>query len=77
MSKELAGKVISKKSKLTANVLVVLHRLNKFLGRVEKIRSKYLVHDPFDKCQIGDNVIIKSCRPISCRKSFAIKEIIK
>lgn len=38
-----------------------------------KVRSRrYLVHDPYDKAQVGQEVEALSCRPLSARKRWMI-----
>jgi small subunit ribosomal protein S17 len=71
-SKTLNGVVVSTKMKDTATVLVerfVKHsKYQKFL----KFSKKYKVHNPLNKFQNGDKVVIKEVKPISKDKRFVI-----
>jgi len=77
LKKKLVGKVISDRMDKTAVVLV--ERLTKH-GVYEKYlrrRSKYMAHDPENKCGIGDTVRIIESRPVSKRKRWQVVEIIE
>ncbi len=75
--KRLVGTVVSDKMDKTAMVLV--ERLTKHVTYKKYIRkrSKYMAHDPQNKCQIGDKVRIIESRPISRRKRWQVLEIIE
>jgi len=70
----LTGRVTSDKMDKTVTVLVnrrVMHPLYKKFIR----RSKnYAAHDELNTCQIGDQVKIEECRPISKRKTWLVVE---
>ena len=70
----LTGRVTSDKMDKTVTVLVdrrVMHPLYKKFIR----RSKnYAAHDENNVCQIGDQVRIEECRPISKRKTWQVIE---
>ena len=38
--------------------------------------KKYLVHDEFNECKIGDRVILSETRPLSRRKCWTLKKIL-
>ncbi|KIK70864.1 hypothetical protein GYMLUDRAFT_184932 [Collybiopsis luxurians FD-317 M1] len=60
----------------TATVTVtrwVLHKIT--LKRIERTK-KYLTHDPENKLQKDDIVIIRNCPPVSARKRFKLEKII-
>ena len=42
-----------------------------------KRTTKVLFHDEENKSQVGDEVLVRPCRPHSKRKSFALMEIVK
>jgi small subunit ribosomal protein S17 len=70
------GVVIDNKTKKTVAVLVerpVRHPLYK---KIIKKRKKFLVHDEYEKCKVGDTVKIIETRPLSKRKKWRIQEII-
>ena len=68
----LIGRVTSDKMDKTVTVLVnrrVMHPLYKKFIRLSK---KYAAHDEANVCQIGDNVRIVECPPISKRKTWTV-----
>ncbi|MBN4079449.1 30S ribosomal protein S17 [Beggiatoa alba] len=71
------GRVISDKMDRTITVLVerrVKHPLyGKFISRSTKLH----VHDEKNECNIGDEVTISECRPISKTKSWTLVEVVK
>lgn len=71
--KILRGTVVSTKMQNTAVVAVtpryVKHpKYKKYM----KISKRYLAHNEGNRAQEGDVVTIRSCRPLSRRKSFEI-----
>jgi len=38
--------------------------------------KKYLVHDEMDESDIGDQVLVEECRPLSRRKRWTLRKII-
>ena len=75
--KRLTGIVVGNKMDKTAVVLV--NRLKKHRAYKKYIRSraKYLVHDPQNRCNLGDKVRIIEARPISKIKRWQIIEILE
>ncbi|GAA5975656.1 hypothetical protein JCM10908_005232 [Rhodotorula pacifica] len=39
--------------------------------------TKFLVHDPANACVVGDQVLIRNCRPVSARKRFELVKVTK
>ncbi len=39
--------------------------------------SKFLVHDEENFCRSGDKVVIKNCLPLSERKHYFVRNIVK
>jgi small subunit ribosomal protein S17 len=74
--KKMSGVVIGNSMDKTA--VVIVNRLKKHSTYAKYIRrySKYLIHDPMNKCQIGDKVRIVECRPISKTKRWQLLQII-
>ena len=71
------GVVVGDKMKKTVTVLVerpVRHPLYK---KFIKKKKKFLVHDEYEKCKVGDVVRIIETRPISRRKKWRIQEIVE
>jgi small subunit ribosomal protein S17 len=75
--KKMSGVVV--RSSMDKTAVVVVDRLKKHSSYAKYIRrySKYLVHDPLNKCQIGDKVRIVECRPISKNKRWQLLEVIE
>jgi small subunit ribosomal protein S17 len=75
--KKMSGVVIRNSKDKTA--VVVVDRLKKHVTYNKYIRrySKYLVHDPLNRCRIGDKVRIVESRPISKNKRWQLLEIIE
>ena len=73
--KSLAGTVISTKTDKTVMVLVERLTKHRTYGKYIRRRSKYMAHDPRNRCQIGDRVKIVESRPISKRKRWQVIDI--
>jgi len=74
--KSLAGTVVSDKMEKTALILVERLTKHQIYGKYIRRRSKYMAHDPQNKCQIGDEVRIVESRPMSKRKRWQVMEIL-
>ena len=74
--KEKIGIVISNKMQKTIVVKVenrYSHPL--YLKTIVKTK-KYLAHDEKNSCNIGDQVLLKECKPLSKRKRWNLTKII-
>lgn len=75
--KMIEGEVVSKKMQKTAVVLVrkrVLHRTyKKYYTR----KKHYKVHDPEERCSVGDLVRIVECAPVSKEKKWRLGGVIR
>lgn len=70
------GVVVRANAKKTVAVLVerpVRHPLYK---KIIKKRKKFLAHDEYEKCKVGDTVRIIETRPLSKRKRWRVQEIV-
>jgi small subunit ribosomal protein S17 len=74
--KSLAGTVVSNKMEKTALILVERLTKHQIYGKYIRRHSKYMAHDPQNKCRIGDKVRIVESRPISKRKRWQVMEIL-
>ena len=74
--KSLAGTVVSNKMEKTALILVERLTKHQTYGKYIRKRSKYMAHDPQNKCRIGDKVRIVESRPMSKRTRRAVMEIL-
>ena len=75
--KKLIGVVVGKNMMKTAMVLVSRLTRHHTYGKYVKRHSKYMAHDPQDRCTVGDKVKIIESRPISRKKRWQILEIIE
>ncbi len=75
LRKRLAGTVVSNRMEKTAVVLVERLTKHRTYGKYVRRRSKYMVHDPKNMCQIGDKVRIIESRPLSKRKRWQLIEV--
>lgn len=77
MKREIQGVVVQKAGDKTATILVerrVMHpRYRKFVKRFKK----YLIHDEKNEIKPGDVVVAVECRPLSAKKSFRLKSVLK
>ncbi len=75
--KEFVGKVVS--DKMNKSVVVAVERRFKhpLYGKVVKKTKKFMAHDEFNICKVGDKVKIREWKPISKRKRWVVVEIIE
>ncbi|NOR14227.1 MAG: 30S ribosomal protein S17 [Candidatus Aminicenantes bacterium] len=70
------GVVIGTKMKKTVTVLVERQVRHPLYKKIIKKRKKFLAHDEYEKCKLGDLVKIIETRPLSARKRWRIHEIV-
>jgi small subunit ribosomal protein S17 len=70
------GVVIGNKMKKTVAVLVERQVRHPLYNKIVKRRKKFLAHDEYEKCQIGDLVRIVETSPISKKKRWMVEEIL-
>ena len=76
--KEKIGIVISNKMEKTAVVKVENRYPHPSYNKTVVKTRKYLVHDEYNKCNIGDQILIQEYRPLSRRKRWlAMKMLAK
>jgi len=71
-AKTIIAKVLSNKSDKTVTVMVerqIKHPVN---GKFIKRTSKYHVHDENNDCQVGQQVKITQCKPMSKTKFWTL-----
>ncbi|WP_297576094.1 30S ribosomal protein S17 [uncultured Campylobacter sp.] len=77
LKRVIQGVVLQKAGDKTATVLVerrIMHpKYRKFVKRFKK----YLVHDENNSANIGDTILAIECRPLSKRKNFRLKSVLK
>lgn len=70
------GVVIGTKMKKTVTVLVERQVRHPLYKKIVKKRKKFLAHDEYEKCKLGDVVKIIETRPLSARKRWRVHEIV-
>ena len=75
--REIQGVVVSSGAEKSALVLVERRVMHPRYHKTVKRFKKYLVHDEKNELGIGDQVIAIECRPLSKRKSFRLKTVVK
>ena len=75
--REIQGVVVSNGAEKSALVLVERRVMHPRYHKTVKRFKKYLVHDENNELTIGDQVIAIECRPLSKRKSFRLKTVVK
>ena len=73
-AKIITAKVL--KTAMDKSVVVSVERLVKHPvnGKFIKRSTKYHVHDENNKCEVGELIKIKQCRPISKTKTWVLVE---
>ena len=71
------GLVVGDKMKKTVTVLVERPVRHPLYRKFIKKKKKFLVHDEYEKCKVGDVVKIVETRPLSKRKRWRVLEIVE
>ena len=74
--KEKVGLVISNKMNKTIVIKVENRYSHPMYSKIMVKSKKYLVHDEMETGQIGDQVLITECRPLSKRKRWKLVKIL-
>lgn len=75
--RELQGVVVSDKMNKTIVVRVDRRVQHSEYKKIITKSTKFHVHDPNEACAIGDNVVIRECKPISKTKSWELVNILE
>ena len=70
--KQEIGIVISDKMNKTVVVEIENRYPHPIYSKTLIKTKKYLAHDEFEKCNIGDQVIVQECRPLSKKKTLEV-----
>lgn len=73
----LVGRVVNTSLNKTITVSVTSKFAHPVYRKIVFKSKKYLVHDPFNRAQISDRVVIANSRKFSARKSFYLLRILK
>ena len=71
----LQGVVVSNANEKTAVVRVERRVKHPVYGKVVRRSKRYQAHDEENKCQIGDQVQIVECPPISRHKRWRVLDV--
>ena len=74
--KEKIGIVISDKMEKTVVIKVESRYQHPIYSKTMTKTRKYLAHDEMSKCNIGDQVLVRECRPLSKKKRWSVIQII-
>ena len=75
--REIHGLVVKKAGDKTATILVERRVMHQRYRKFFKKFKKYLVHDEKNAVKIGDTISAVECRPLSAKKSFRLKAVLK
>ena len=74
--KQKKGIVISNKMQKTIVVEIENRYPHPLYFKTLIKTKKYLAHDEFDTCNIGDQVLVQECRPLSKKKRWKLIKIL-
>lgn len=74
--RSIIGKVVSNKMDKTIVVEVERKVKHPLYGKIMKRFSKMRAHDKENICQIGDEVVIRQCRPLSKTKNWVLVRVV-
>lgn len=73
MPKEKVGVVISDKMQKTIVVAVNYRYQHPFYSKIVIRTKKYMAHDEYNQCRIGDQVVLEESRPLSRKKRWIVR----
>ena len=74
--KEKIGIVISDKMNKTVVIKVENRYPHPIYAKTVVKTRKYLVHDENSECNIGDQILVQECRPLSRRKRWTLAKVL-
>jgi small subunit ribosomal protein S17 len=74
--KQQIGIVISNKMQKSIVIKVENRYRHPIYSKTIIKTKKYLAHDELEECNIGDQVLVEECRPLSKRKRWKLVKII-
>ncbi len=74
---EKTGVVISNKMQKSIVVAVGWQVRHGLYGKTERMTSTFMVHDEHNTAKIGDTVEIVETRPLSRRKRWTLKRVVR
>jgi small subunit ribosomal protein S17 len=76
IAKEKIGIVVSNRMNKTIILLVENRYAHPIYNKTVKKTNRFMAHDEFNECSIGDKVIISETRPLSKKKRWRVKQIL-
>ena len=74
--KQQIGIVISNKMEKSIVVKIENRYPHQIYSKTLTKTKKYLAHDELEECNIGDQVLVEECRPLSKRKRWKLIKIL-
>ena len=74
--KQQIGIVISNKMQKTIVVKIENRYSHHIYSKTLVKTKKYLAHDKFEECNVGDQVLVQECRPLSKKKRWKLIKIL-
>ena len=74
--KQQIGIVVSNKMQKTIVVKIENRYSHPIYSKILIKTKKYLAHDEFEKCKIGDQVLLEECRTFKKKKRWKLIQII-
>lgn len=74
--KQKIGIVVSTKMNKTIVVKVENRYSHPIYSKIMIKTRKYLVHDDIETCNVGDQVLVQECRPLSKKKRWKLVKIL-
>jgi len=73
----MTGEVVSTKMDKTVVISVTRVFLHPKYRKYVRMRKRYMAHDEHGHCQLGDQVVIEECRPMSAHKRWRYKATLR
>ncbi len=77
MARSLTGVVSSTKGNKTITVSIHTRKSHPIYKKQYSVTTKFLAHDESNEAQEGDTVTIVESRPLSAKKHFVLKTIVR
>ena len=74
--KQEIGIVVSNKMQKTIVVRIEDRYSHPIYAKTLSKTKKYLAHDELESCNIGDQVLVEECRPLSKRKRWKLIKVL-
>jgi small subunit ribosomal protein S17 len=74
--KQQIGIVVSNKMQKTIVVKIENRYSHPIYSKILIKTTKYLAHDELEECNIGDQVLVEECRPLSKKKRWKVIQIL-